>query len=118
MSQPAAMVLSIAIEAAIAMALIAVLRWGSPARAAVSATLGTLLTHWFAWHSAPPVMAAIGVVPGFVAVEAIVTLVEAGVYFFLVPVSSLRALLLSLAANGSSAAAGVVLAALNLLAPS
>jgi hypothetical protein len=118
MSQPAAMMLSIAIEAIVAAGLIAVLRWGSPARAALSATIGTLLTHWFAWHLAPPVMAAIGVIPGFIAIESCVTLVEAVVYFFLVPVNSLRALLLSLAANGSSAAAGVVLAALNLLAPS
>jgi hypothetical protein len=118
MSQPAAMMLSIAIEAIVAARLIAALHWGRPARAALSATIGTLLTHWFAWHSAPPVMAAIGVIPGFVAVESCVTVAEAAVYFLLVPVSSLRALLLSLAANGSSAAAGVVLAAFNLLAPS
>ena len=45
------------------------------------------------------------------------TLVESGVYQFLVPVSLGRALVLSLAANGSSAAVGIVLAAFNLLAP-
>jgi len=112
-----AMLLSIAIEAVVAAASITALGWGSATRAALSATFGTLLTHWFAWHSAPPVMAAIGVVPGFIAVETSVTLTEAIVYRFVVPVKSVRALLLSLAANGSSAAAGVVLAALNLLAP-
>ncbi len=62
-------------------------------------------------------MAVIGDAPGFVAVEACVTLVESGVYQFLVPVSLGRALVLSLAANGSSAAVGIVLAAFNLLAP-
>ncbi len=112
------MVLSIAIEAVVAAALIALLRWGNPARAALSATLGTLLTHWFAWHAAPPVMASIGVVTGFFVIEAGVTLVEATVYRVLVPVNPVRALLLSLAANGSSAAIGAALAAFNLLAPS
>ncbi len=117
MSQPLAMLLSIAIEAAVATALISALRWGSAARAAAAATVGTLLTHWFAWHWSPPLMAVIGDAPGFVAVEACVTLVESGVYQFLVPVSLGRALVLSLAANGSSAAVGIVLAAFNLLAP-
>ncbi len=117
MSQPLAMLLSIAIEAAVAAALISALRWGSAARAAAAATVGTLLTHWFAWHWSPPLMAAIGDIPGFVAVEACVTLVEAGVYRFLVPVSLGRALMLSLAANGSAAVVGIVLAVFNLLAP-
>ena len=60
MSQPLAMLLSIAIEAAVAAALISALRWGSAARAAAAATVGTLLTHWFAWHWSLPLMAAIG----------------------------------------------------------
>jgi hypothetical protein len=58
----------------------------------------------------------IGEIPGFIAVEACVTLVESGLYRFLVPVSFGRALVLSLAANGSSAAVGIVLAAFNLVA--
>jgi hypothetical protein len=61
-------------------------------------------------------MAVIGDIPGFIAVEACVTLIEAGVYRFLVPVRLGRALVLSLAANGSSAAVGIVLAAFNLIA--
>jgi len=117
MSQLVAMLLSIGIEAAIASALIAALAWGSAVRAAAAAAFGTLLTHWFAWHWSPPLMAAVGGIPGFIAAEAGVTLVEAGVYRFLVPVGVGRALVLSLAANGSSAAAGVILAAFNLLAP-
>jgi hypothetical protein len=111
------MLLSIGIEAAIAAALIRALGWGRAARAAAAATLGTMLTHWFAWHGSPPLMATIGDIPGFVAVEAGVTVVEAGVYRFLVPVDYGRALVLSLAANGGSAAIGIVLAAFNLLAP-
>jgi hypothetical protein len=115
MSQWLAMLVSMAIEAVVAAALIAALRWGSPARAALSAVLGTLLTHWLAWNCAPAVIAAIGVVPGFLAVEAAVTLVEAGVYRFLVPTPVGRALTLSLAANGVSSGTGVVLAAFNQL---
>lgn len=79
MSQPLAMLLSIAIEAAVATALISALRWGSAARAAAAATVGTLLTHWFGWHWSLPLMAVIGDAPGFVAVEACVTLFESGV---------------------------------------
>jgi hypothetical protein len=118
MSQWLAMLASIAIEAAVAAALISALHWGSAARAAAAATLGTLLTHWFAWNWSPLVMAAIGDVPGFAATEAAVTVVEAGVYRYIIPISFGRALVLSLAANGSSAAVGVVIAAFNLLAPS
>jgi hypothetical protein len=112
------MLLSIAIEAAVAAVLISALCWGSAARAAAAATVGTLLTHWFAWHWSSPLMTAIGDIPGFIAVEACVTMVEAGVYRFLVPVNLVRALVLSLAANGSSAVVGLVLAAFNLVAPS
>jgi len=118
LSQPLAMLLSIAVEAAIAAAWIRVLGWGSALRAAVAATLGTMLTHWFAWHGAPIAMAAIGDAKGFVAVEAAVTIIEAAVYWYVVPLSPLRALVTSLAANGGSAAVGVVLAAFNVLAPS
>jgi len=116
MSQPLAMLLSIAIEAAVAAVLIGALRWGSAGRAAAAATVGTLLTHWFAWQWSPPVMAVIGDIPGFIAVEACVALVESGIYRFLVPLSLGHALVLSLAANGSSAALGIVLAAFNLVA--
>ena len=108
MSQPLAMLLSIGIEAPIAAALIRALGWGSAARAAAAAALGTLLTHWFAWNWSQPLMAAIGDTPGFLAVEAGVTVVEAVVYRFLVPVNVGRALALSLAANGGSAAIGIV----------
>jgi hypothetical protein len=115
MSQALAMLLSMAIEAALAAALSATLRWGSAVRAAVAAVLGTLLTHWCAWTTAPWLMAAIGVIPGFIVVEAVVTMIEAGVYCLVLPTRLGRAALLSLAANAGSAGAGVVLAAFNLL---
>jgi hypothetical protein len=117
MSQWQAMLASIVIEAVVAAALITALAWGHAARAAAAATLGTLITHWFAWHSAPPLMAAIGNIPGFVAIETGVTLVEAVVYRFLVPVGLGRALILSLVANGCSAGTGILLATFNLLPP-
>lgn len=115
MSQWLAMLLSMGIEAVVAAALIAVLGWGNAARAAAAAAFGTLLTHWVAWTSAPSVMAALGDVPGFVAVEAAVTLVEAVVYRLLVPTPAGRALLLSFAANGISSGVGVVLYVFNWL---
>jgi hypothetical protein len=117
MTQWQAMLASIVAEATVAAALVATLAWGRAARAAAAATLGTLITHWFAWNSAPPLMAAIGDIPGFVAIETGVTLVEAVVYRFLVPVDLGRALVLSLAANGCSAGAGLLLGAFNLLPP-
>ena len=118
LSQPLAMLLSIAVECVIAAAFVRVLGWGRAWRGAAAAALGTLLTHWLAWHGAPAAMAAIGDIEGFVAVEAGVTIVEAVVYRYVVPVSPLRALIISLAANGASAGVGVLLAAFNLLAPS
>jgi len=117
MTQPFAMLVSIAVEAATAAALIVALGWGNAVRAAASAALGTVLTHWFAWHWSPVLMTAIGAVPGFIAAEAAVTIVEAVVYRLVVPLGFGRALVLSLAANGSSAALGVLLAALKILPP-
>lgn len=117
MAQWQAMLASIVIEAVVAAALITVLAWGRAARAAAAATLGTLITHWFAWNWAPPLMAAIGDTPGFVAIETGVVLVEAMVYRFLVPVDRGRALVLSFAANSCSAGAGILLATFNLPAP-
>ena len=49
MSQSRALLLSMATEAAVACALIAALRWGSSARAALAAIVGTLATHGLAW---------------------------------------------------------------------
>lgn len=115
MPQWLAMLLSMGIEAIVAAMAVAALGWGSAARAAAAAVLGTLLTHWFAWNSAPGVMAAVGDVPGFLVVEAAVTLVEAGVYRVLLPTPVGRALVLSLAANGISSGVGAVLYAFNLL---
>jgi hypothetical protein len=62
-------------------------------------------------------MAALGDTAGFLIVETGVFVAEAAVYRFLVPASWGRALVLSFAANASSAAAGVVLSAFNLLGP-
>lgn len=116
MKQVSALLLSIAIEAAVAAAAVRVLRWGKSSRAALAAALGTLLTHWVAWQVVPTAMNTIGNTPGFLAVELVVTAVEAAVYFAVVPLSAGRAIVISLIANGSSAVAGVILTALNLFA--
>lgn len=117
MSQWQAMLASIVIEAVVAAVLIVRLRWGSAARAASAASLGTLVTHWPAWKIAPALAASLGDVAGFVTLETAVTVVEAGVYLLLATANPRRALTLSLAANACSAAVGIVLYAFNLLAP-
>lgn len=116
MTQVSALLVSIAIEAAVAAAAIRVLRWGRSSRAALAAALGTLLTHWIAWQVVPTAMNIIGTMPGFLAVELVVTAVEAVVYLFIVPLSAVRAIVMSLIANGSSAVAGIILTALSLFA--
>ena len=53
MTQIQALTVSIAIEAVIAFILVRGLRWGSGMRAALAATVGTLITHPFVWHGVP-----------------------------------------------------------------
>ncbi|HXP05586.1 MAG TPA: hypothetical protein VN808_15815 [Stellaceae bacterium] len=108
MTQTAALVFSIAIEAAVAFALIRALGWGSGLNAALAASLGTLVTHPFVWYAVPRLDDPIGYAGAVALVESGVVLVESVAYRLIVPLSWRRSLLASLVANAASTAAGLL----------
>jgi hypothetical protein len=108
MSQITALVLSIAIEAVIAFALVRGLAWGNGLRAAAAAAVGTLVTHPFAWRGIPQLEVVIGYGWAVAVVETGVVLAESIAYRLLVPLDWRRALIASLIANGASTAAGLL----------
>jgi hypothetical protein len=114
MSQPFALLLSILIEASVASAVVAALRWGSGIRAALAAALGTLATHWPAWQAIAHLDGMVGYLPAVLVVETAVVLVESVVYRMLVPLPGRRALSISLVANGASVVVGLALYAFKL----
>ena len=108
MSQVTAMLASIVIEAAVALLLMAALRWPGALRAAAAAALATLLSHPFAWVGAKALIGPLGYAPAVIAVEAMVIVLESTVYRWLVPLPWRRALLVSAAANLASTACGLL----------
>jgi hypothetical protein len=114
MTQFVALLLSILIEAAVAAALVAALRWGNGFRAATAAIIGTLATHWLAWWAAPPLEALFGYAAAAAAAETMVVLAESVVYLFVASLPYRRALATSLVANAASFGLGLALYALNL----
>jgi hypothetical protein len=112
MPQALALLLSIAIEAVIAFAAVRALRWGGGGRAAISATVGTLITHPIVWHAVPVLEPILGYIATVVLVETAVVIVESGPYWLIVPLAWPRALTISLIANGASASTGFVFYAL------
>lgn len=115
-SERLALLISIGTELVVASALIVVLRWGSAARTALAAAIGTIMTHWLAWWAMIQLMDVLGYVAAFVLVETAVTLVEGIAYALLVPLRVNRALAVSLIANAASAGLGLVIEALDLAA--
>ncbi len=115
MSQSLAMLLSIAIEAGVAFAMVEALGWGNGARAALAAVVGTLATHWLAWWTMLQVMDSVNYWVGFFGVETGVVLAESIAYFALEPLSARRSLCTSLVANGASLGFGLALYALDLV---
>jgi hypothetical protein len=109
------MVLSVAIEAAVAALLVAALRWGLAWRAAAAAAFGTLATHHWAWQDYPVLDAALGPWGGYLAVECAVALFECVGYRLIAQIDWARALLVSVAANAASAGAGLALEAFGLM---
>jgi len=107
MSQIQALLFSIAIEAVVAFALIRALRWGGGTRAALSATIGTLITHPVAWPAMLHLMAPLGYWAAVALVESGVVLAESVAYRLIVPLPWRRALIASLVANGASTGAGL-----------
>jgi hypothetical protein len=108
MSQTAALILSIAIEAVVAFVLIRALRWGRGVRAALAATLGTLVTHPFVWALVPRFEPVLGYTATVALVESGVMLAESVAYRLIGPLVWRRALVASLIANAASTAAGLL----------
>lgn len=103
---------SVAIEAAAAAGWIAWRRWpvrGGAAGAAGAAALGTLASHPLAWDGIIALAPRIGYGVAVGLVEALVVLGEAAVYAGVLVLSPVRALVLSLVANGASLAIGLAI---------
>lgn len=114
MTQTDALLLSVALEAVAAAALLASLRWGSGLRGIAAAALGTLVTHGAAWWSCQELMQEIGYGPALIVVEAGVVGVESIAYRLIVPLSWARAATASAIVNLASTLAGLALYALDL----
>lgn len=114
MNQITALILSVLIEAVIAAALVTLWRAGDARRAALAATLATLVTHWAAWWGVSSLEGSLGYLPAVVVVEACVVLAESVAYRLIVPLRLPRALVVSLVANAASAGVGLALYALDL----
>jgi hypothetical protein len=112
MSQTTALIMSIAIEAAVAFVLIRALGWGSGLNAALAASLGTLVTHPVVWVLIPRLEGSIGYAGSVALVESGVVLAESIAYRLVVPLMWRRALVASLIANAASTAAGLLYYAL------
>lgn len=109
MSQIEALALSMLIEAFVAALAVRTLAWGPPARAAMIAVAGTLVTHWVVWAFVVQGAQSLDYRSAVLIAEAGAVVVEAIIYAMALPVSPARALALSLSANGASFAAGLVL---------
>ena len=112
MTQTHALILSIAIEAVVAFVVVRGLRWGGGTRAALAATVGTLVTHPFVWYAVPRLEGPLGYGPAVVLIESGVVLAESVAYRLIVPLDWRRALPASLLANAASTGAGLLYYAL------
>jgi len=108
MTQLQALALSIGIEAVVAFVLVRGLRWGGGTRAALAATIGTLITHPFVWSLVPRWEIELGYASALALIESGVVFAESVAYRVVVPLSWPRALFASLVANASSTAAGLL----------
>jgi hypothetical protein len=109
MSQPLALLLSIGIEALVASVMIAALRWGSPGRAALAASIGTLATHGFAWEGMLRLMEDMDYMLALTIVEAGVVAAESVAYLLVARLPVGRSLAASLVANAASTGFGLAL---------
>jgi len=106
MPQALALFLSIAIESVVAFFAMRALGWGSGRRAALAATIGTLITHPIIWHGIPRLEPLLGYGAAVAVAEGAVVLAESIAYRLIVPLPWPRSLAVSLIANGASAGAG------------
>jgi|SRR5271170_1103670 len=108
MTQVQALILSIAIEAVIAFALVRGLRWGSGTGAALAATVGTLGTHPLVWQAVPRLEARLGYGLALALIESGVVLAEGVAYRVIVPLTWRQAFAASMVANAASTATGLL----------
>ena len=107
MDQVTALLVSIAVEAALAAGLLSLSSWGKPLRGVAVAALATLVTHPVVWWMFPEFEFRSNYWTAFTLVEALVVLAEAAAYRLIVS-NWLRALGLSFAANAASAGIGML----------
>jgi len=112
MSQTAALLLSIATEALVALVFARVTRWGAGARAALAAALGTLASHPLVWFGVESGEELLGYWPALLLAESAAVALEAVFYRFLATPRFWRALGFSAAANGASLGLGLLIYAL------
>jgi hypothetical protein len=105
-TQLTALLLSILSESIAAWMLVAACGWGSPSRAALAATIGTVATHWAAWDTIGWLMQSLSYAAAVVTVETAVVLLESLGFRWIVFLSWERAVLASLVANCTSTGLG------------
>jgi hypothetical protein len=106
-----ALVISVAIEATIAFLIVRWARWPSrgAGHAGLAAAVATAVTHPQLWAVALWAYPKFGYWPSAVVLEAIVVLVEGGLIGWMASLALRRAMLLSLATNAASFAAGLLI---------
>ena len=111
MTEPEALLISIAVEAPVAWLLARGLRWPGrgPVHVALAIVLATAATHPQLWAGALALYPHLGHVPTAVLAEAVVVVVEAAVVAWAAALDGPRALAVSLVANAASVAVGMLL---------
>jgi hypothetical protein len=111
MTEFEAMMLSVAIEAPLAFAIVYLARWPcrGPLHIAMAITLATAVTHPQLWTASLWLYPRIGYWPTVVCGEALVILAEAAIIAWATRLSSAKSLIVSGIANGTSALAGLAL---------
>ena len=111
MLESEALLISAAIEAPIAFLIVRATHW--PCRGAVhagfAAAVATAVTHPQLWAAALWAYPRFGYWPSVIALEAVVVLVEGGLIGWMARLSLGHAMLISLAANTASCAAGFLI---------
>jgi hypothetical protein len=111
LTEPLALVISVAIEAPIAYAIVAATKWPGrgPLHAAAAAAVATAVTHPQLWFNAVPWLSdRVGYWPSVAVGEIAVVLVEGALITWMAQLKLQRAMLVSLVANAASFAAGVL----------
>jgi hypothetical protein len=113
MTEFEAFMVSAAIEAPLAFAVVAIARWPcrGPLHAAIAITLATAVTHPQLWAGSLWLYPRIGYWPAIGFAETLVILVEAAIIAWGTGLSPLRGLTVSAICNGASALAGLWLLA-------